>query len=357
MTDTSKLSVLVVDDAIVYRQVLTKVVGMTDFAHVTATAASGPLALKQIDKYAFDVVLLDIEMPEMNGVETLEHIRLREPDIPVIMVSGISREASRSILKCLELGALEFVPKPKANNIEDAIQKLYSALSPLLNMVMVRKYAQLSRSELKKDRQKTVPQPLIGPKRRPEIVVIGCSTGGPSALSEIMPNINSRLGVPVLIVQHMPPIFTLSLAEQLRKLSDVVVVEGSDGEIPKKNWIYIAPGGRHMIVRKNNDGPLLEIGIIDTLPVRNCRPSADVLFSSVAEHYGSRVLAVILTGMGDDGTNGVREIKQKGGYCIVQNKESSLIWGMPGSVNEAGLDDELIPLNNIAQRINTIMGA
>lgn len=321
-------------------------------------------------------------MPEMDGLETLEHIRKQHPHIDVVMLSGMDKEHANLTVKALSAGALDFIPKPRGPSPDENIAELRTVLSRLVLMARTRKYSRQARgisgaeilSESPSQKHPVRPNHLVLPEEkitpepvtivenhfrpsepgRIDAVVIGVSTGGPNALQEIIPKLEGDFPVPILAVQHMPSMFTASLAARLDSTSAIKVVEAADGEYVRKGVMYIAPGGRHMIVKKdmfNNKA----IRLTDALPVNSCRPSADVLFQSVAALYGGNVLAVILTGMGNDGVSGVTAIREKGGYSIVQDEKSSVIWGMPGSVAEAGQANEIVPLDRIAYRITTIV--
>lgn len=353
------LKVMIVDDMVTQRHILSQI--MSDFSgiEVIGSAPNGKIALAKIGFKPPDLVLLDMFMPEMDGLETLAQIKSLHPHIDVIILSAIDREMAELTMKALSAGALDFLLKPTGKTAQDGMQQLRAELSRLVSLAKTRKYSRQIRSNA----PATLTPPPV-PECRPfmksgrkisriDVVVIGVSTGGPNALQEIIPKLSADFPVPVLIVQHMPPMFTTSLASRLNQMSDIRVVEANEGDIIEKGVVYIAPGGHHLVVR-NASGQKIT-GLSDSPPVHSCRPAADVLFRSVAMTYNGKALAVVLTGMGSDGTSGVAAIRRKGGYAIVQDAKSSVIWGMPGSVVEAGEADDIIALDQIASKIMGIV--
>jgi two-component system chemotaxis response regulator CheB len=304
-------------------------------------------------------------MPEMDGLETLTQIKSLHPHIDVIILSAIDREMAELTMKALSAGALDFLLKPTGKTAQDGTRQLRAELSRLVSLTKTRKYSRQIRGNLPSPATpNNLTSPPVAPECRPfmkslrkvsrtDVVVIGVSTGGPNALQEIIPKLSADFPVPVLIVQHMPPMFTTSLASRLNQMSDIRVVEAKEGDIIEKGVVYIAPGGHHLVVR-NVSGQKIA-GLSDSPPVHSCRPAADVLFRSVAMTYNGKALAVVLTGMGSDGTSGVAAIRRKGGYAIVQDAKSSVIWGMPGSVVEAGEADDVIPLDQMASKMMSIV--
>ena len=357
------LKILIVDDTVVYRRILSEVVGAVPGAVVAGTAPNGKIALEKMARSPVDLVLLDLEMPVMDGIETLEAIRRQHPDVGVIMVSGASRSAADITMRALEKGALDFVPKPAGADPQASRDRLVNQLRPLVSLFATKR--NLGRAAATRRPPSTEIKPAAGPReprpfvraRRPtqiDVLAIGVSTGGPNALAEVIPKLPGDLNVPVLVVQHMPPVFTKSLADSLAKKASLAVREASDGEPIAPNTILIAPGGRHMVVRgsANADDPSTRyVGLNDNPPENSCRPSVDVLFRSVAAYYGGHVLVVVMTGMGNDGCEGVRVMKRRGCICLSQSEETCVVYGMPQAVDEAGLSDERVPLPNLADRI------
>lgn len=360
---TDKIKILVVDDSITYRQILLTVIEQITDAVCVGTAASGQIALRKIPVLKPDLVLLDVVMPDMDGVATLQKIREDFPAVQAIMISSFDMNNAKQTLKSLQIGALDFIAKPKTTNPEQGINELAKYLQPFINLIQTKKYASFTHQ-----RQFSSPATITPsdagikqdkPLNRPEIrckydlIVIGVSTGGPKALDELIPKLNASLPCPVIIVQHMPALFTESLANKLNDSTALQVCEIKGGERLVKGHIYIAQGGKHAVIREHADGGFY-LAINETPPVNNCRPSVDVLFRSVATIFKGRVLAIIMTGMGRDGTEGVRMLKRNACKCIIQDEASSIVWGMPGSVFEAGLADEVIPLNQLGARISAL---
>jgi two-component system chemotaxis response regulator CheB len=369
---SDKVKILVIDDSITYRQIMVAVIEKISDAECIGTAASGQIALRKISLMQPDLVLLDAVMPEMDGVETLQEIKQRHPAIEAIMISSFEMNNAKETLRSLQIGALDFVAKPKVSKPEDGIAELVKYLQPLVHLVQTKKYATFSRRDYTNKPASTKEAPVILPatpviktetpritsqrliKSRFDLCVIGVSTGGPKALDELIPRLNPAMPCPIIIVQHMPPMFTESLAMKLNDGTSLQVSEAKGGEELTARHVYIAPGGKHLVLRKRMEGRYC-LALNETPPVNNCRPSVDVLFRSVAATFQGNVLAVVMTGMGRDGTEGVRMLKRNGNKCIVQDQHSSIVWGMPGSVYEAGLADEVVSLAQLGNRINQLI--
>ena len=371
--DDQRLRVLIVDDTVVYRRILSEVVEALGEAVVVGTAPHGRLALAKLDQTPADLVLLDVEMPEMDGFETLKEIRRRHPETKVVMVSGASLSAAENTVRCLEQGALDFLHKPEGVDAEAGRQELKDRLRPLLRLAQTR--INLHRGTAARGsapagapmahpiasaapaHASPAPRPgrMAPVPERIDVVGIGVSTGGPNALAELIPSLPADFPVPILLVQHMPPVFTASLAEHLDQRSKVTVREAKDGEPVLPGCVYIAPGGKHMVFRRlpgGGDGAAPPIiGLNENPPENSCRPSVDVLFRSLAAQFEGNMLAVIMTGMGNDGCEGVRAMKRRGCLCLTQSEASCIVYGMPLSVDEAGLSDEQVPLDRLADRI------
>lgn len=350
--------VMVVDDTITFRQILSKVVNLLPGAELAGTASSGNTALMKLPSMKPDLILLDVMMPGMDGLETLLHIKETNPEIDVVMISAFNMDNAKATLSSLEQGALDFISKPVGQGPEEGVATLKSALTPIINILADKKRRQTSTPTAipSSSRADSIPKQKTVQKKegKVDIVVIGISTGGPNALQKLIPKIKSDISCPVLIVQHMPPLFTQSLAERLQKIAPQLTVnEAANNEVPKAGHVYIAPGGKHMVLRKRMGS--FSLAITDSAPVNHCKPSVDVLFQSVANHAGVNVLSVIMTGMGRDGTEGVKMLKQMGANCIIQDEETSVVWGMPGSVYDADLADEVLSLDAISDRINQVV--
>jgi two-component system chemotaxis response regulator CheB len=371
--DDQRLRVLIVDDTVVYRRILSEVVEAMPDMVLVGTAPHGRLALAKLEQTPADLVLLDVEMPEMDGLEALREIRKRFPATSVVMVSGTNMTSAEITLRCLEQGALDFVRKPEAADAEASRTELKDMLRPLLRHVQTRVNLHRGSGGLGEARPPAgalgrtaapAAAPVAPPVRsgrlapvpqRIDIVAIGVSTGGPNALAELIPRLPADFPVPILLVQHMPPVFTASLAEHLDQRSKVSVREARDGEPVQAGCVYIAPGGKHMVFRRlpgAGDGMAAPIiGINENPPENSCRPSVDVLFRSLAAQCEGNMLAVVMTGMGNDGCEGVRAMKRRGCLCLTQSEASCIVYGMPLSVDEAGLSDEQVPLDRLADRI------
>ncbi len=383
---TERLDILIVDDNPVYRKFLARVIGDIEGVEIVSPAATGAIALKRMQRSPVDLVLLDLHMPEMSGLETLHRIRRDHPEVGVIMISGEFAPDADVVVKALEQGALDFLPKAPLDpgNTVLALRKhlvtLFHQFQGRRNLNRARQIAsrgpgrplrpEPSRACTAPGQGKrsgtTVPAPLPFPastRSQPgkiDVVVIGTSTGGPNALSEVIPRLPGNLGVPILVVQHMPSFLTHSLAKSLNDKSALQVHEAVEGEPLEADTVYVAPGGRHLQVKS---GPaergaarrrFLRLG--DAPPENSVRPSADVLFRSVAEAFDGRVLAVIMTGMGNDGMKGVQALKSGGCYCITQTAGTCVVYGMPRAVDEAGLSDESADLDALAGRIEALIG-
>lgn len=366
-----RLKVLIVDDTVVYRRILTEVLESFAEVLVVGTAPHGRLALQKLETTPADLVLLDVEMPEMNGPETLREINQRFPATSVVMISGANLSSADYTVRALELGALDFIRKPEGSDAEASRVELKERLRPLLRLVRTRLNMKgtggtSASAASSRDQSASVMAPRFEmPPRssrglalpsRIDVVGIGVSTGGPNALSEVIPLLPRELPVPVLLVQHMPPLFTASLAEHLNNRSPLSIREARDGEPIVPGSVLIAPGGKHMVVRRRmEEGTAPIVGLNENPPENSCRPSVDVLFRSLAAQYDGNMLAVVMTGMGNDGCEGVRAMKRRGCHCITQTEESCVVYGMPMAVDEAGLSDEQVPLNQIAHRITTLV--
>lgn len=354
-----KVKILVVDDSITYRQIMQAVITQITDAECIGTAASGQIALRKVALIQPDLVLLDVVMPDMDGVATLQQLKRDYPAVEAIMISSFNMNNAKQTLRSLQIGALDFIAKPNTTNAEQSISELVRYLQPFIHLIQTKKYASLSRQ-----RQSSTPIPASSLPTPPQVkkinqgkfdlCVIGISTGGPEALDKLVPQLDAALPCPIIIVQHMPPLFTESLAQKLNEETRLQVSEVKGGEKLSPGHIYIAQGGIHVVLREASDG-CFYLAVNDTPPVNNCRPSVDVLFRSVATVFKGKVLAIVMTGMGRDGTDGVRMLKRHGAKCIIQDEASSVVWGMPGSVYEAGLADEVIPLNQLGARIATLV--
>lgn len=357
---------LVVDDSVVFRRVVSEALERIPGIQVVGTAANGRKAVQQVLELKPDLVTLDIEMPELDGLQVLEALRDAQCDAGVIVLSGLTARASLLTVKALERGAFDFINKPAADSIEQSKDLVFEALRPRVNALTRRREIQALLRQPGSPKPGT-PKPAATPPkpqpthraaepaakplaaRKPDLVLVGVSTGGPNALAQLLPGIPKDIGVPILIVQHMPPMFTASLAESLGPKCAIRVREARTKEALEANTAYIAPGGRQM--RIVNGGGNGVIQVTDDPPENNCRPAVDYLFRSVANHFPGRAMAVILTGMGSDGVLGLRLLRRHGCHVIAQDEATCVVYGMPRAAVEAGVVDVVLPLNQIAARI------
>jgi two-component system chemotaxis response regulator CheB len=348
----SKIRVLVVDDAVVVRKMVTDVIAADPGLEVAGTAANGKIAMAKIPQINPDVVTLDVEMPEMDGLQTLAAIRKLYPTLPVIMFSTLTARGAATTIDALTLGANDYVTKPaNVGSVTEALQCLRAQLVPKLKLWCTRA-TKVDSAPLRPGVSFTymaAPRKGTAPVAPVEVVAIGVSTGGPNALSVLLPQLPADLPVPIVIVQHMPPVFTKLLAERLGTLSALKVSEGAPGDALQPGHVYVAPGDYHMIVKR--EGVALRIKTNQDTPENSCRPAVDVLFRSVVDLYGAGTLGVILTGMGQDGLRGCERIREAGGQILAQDEASSVVWGMPGFIAKAGLADQVLPLKEIAGEI------
>jgi two-component system chemotaxis response regulator CheB len=351
--------VLIVDDSRIFRAALeTALAGVEDVA-VVGSVYSGEKALEFIRRTPPDFVTLDVEMPGMDGLETLKAIQQfnagRPPgsEVRVIMVSAFTRRGADVTVRALQIGALDFVTKPSGESCADGGATLRQQLGCKIRLLRAhpRTPAPAPAPEPATNRQMCMRAAGV-PVRA---VLIAASTGGPRALQTLLPEVCARLELPVFVVQHMPAGFTRSLAEHLGLKVSARVLEATDGDPVRSGTVYVAPGDRHLVLRADR-GHLLT-GLNDLPPENGSRPSADVLFRSAAAALGGAAVAVVLTGMLNDGTAGLRPLKRAGAYAIAQDEATSVVWGMPGSVVQAGLADEVLPLDEIAAAIASVVAA
>jgi two-component system chemotaxis response regulator CheB len=343
----TSIRILVVDDSAVIRKVLSETLSGDPALEVVGTASDGRIALAKIPALKPDLVTLDIEMPVMNGLETLAEVRKLYPKLPVIMFSTLTERGAGATLDALALGASDYATKPSNTGsptvaIERIRVELIPKIKALCGVAATLKLFPLLGSK-----------PALKPRPRShsgiEIVANGTSTGGPNALAAVLPWIPANCPVPIVVVQHMPPIFTRLLAERLDKNSAITVEEGRAGALLEPGIAWIAPGNFHMkVLRTAMD---CRLSLYQGPAENSCRPAVDVLFRSVAAAYGAGVLAVVMTGMGADGVLGAREIHEAGGEVIVQDEASSVVWGMPGLVHASGLADAVYPLDRLGIEI------
>jgi two-component system chemotaxis response regulator CheB len=366
MLNRRPLRVLVVDDTVLYRKIVSDALSNIPDVEVVGSAHNGKAAVSKLSSLQPDLLTLDIEMPEMSGLQVLEHIRQNSLETGAIMLSTLTQEGGAMTMKALELGAFDFIPKPQSGTLAENRLKIESALTPIIREIHKNIFRPGKRVPFKhtpgrgktpahhRASVSTTPPPKkISIRSKSEIVAIGISTGGPNALAKMLPMIPGNIGVPILIVQHMPPMFTQSLAKSLAAKCSIEVREARQGEPLLPNTAYIAPGGKQMKIVAAADGRNRMIKITDDPPENSCKPSVDYLFRSVAQHYLGRATGVIMTGMGSDGNQGLKLMKQNGATVIAQDKETCVVYGMPKVPVESGLADLVLPLDAIAEKHRT----
>ena len=351
------IRVLVVDDAVVIRRILTDILAEDPDIEVVGTAPNGRIAMAKVKQVNPDILTLDVEMPEMDGLQTLRALRAEGHRQPVIMFSTMTEKAAATTLDALAAGASDYVTKPaNVGSVVEAKQRVREQLIPKIkalspNIVAPRPAPRMARPAATATTSSAAPPPASqqAAAGRVDCVAIGVSTGGPNALTTLFRALPSNFPVPIVMVQHMPPVFTHQLAVRLSSVSTLDVREGATGTHLQPGHAALAPGDNHMEVVRAGGNVSLQLH--KGPPENSCRPATDVLFRSVAAVYGPRALAVVLTGMGYDGLNGVRHITERGGRAIVQDRATSVVWGMPGAVAEAGLADHILPLDDISGEI------
>lgn len=348
------INVLVVDDAVVVRRMVTDILAAEPGIRVVGTAPNGRIALQKVTQLQPDILTLDVEMPELDGLSTLKELRRTHPRLPVIMFSTLTDRGTAETIDALASGASDYVTKPaNVGSVSTAQQRIREQLIPKIKALCGHPDAvpPLASPSLRSN-----PAASVAPVRMatassgsPAVVAIGVSTGGPNALAAMLPCLPATFPLPIVVVQHMPPMFTRLLAERLDSQCALTVVEARGGEPLRPGTVYIAPGDHHLTVTRL--GTTVVTALNQGPPENSCRPAVDVLFRSIATAYGSAVLAVVLTGMGQDGLRGSEEIVRLGGRVIVQDAATSVVWGMPGFVAQAGLADRVLPLDQMAGEI------
>lgn len=350
----SKIKAVIIDDSAFMRKAISIMLEDDNEIEVVATAKNGLEGYELVKKISPDIVTLDIEMPIMDGLTALEKI-MKDCPTSVLMISSLTTEGAEATLKALELGAVDFIPKELSYvnvNIINIKDDLIRKVKEIVRQRAVRTRLGTLRPKFGKD-DLNVPEKYVG-KKLPHMnyraIALGISTGGPMSLQQVVPKLKENLNIPMFIVQHMPPKFTKSLADRLDNISKVKVKEAEDGEIVRGGTVYIAPGGSHMILKKN--GPELTIKISDKPDDTLHRPSVDVMLDSVISIYGKNLLGVIMTGMGKDGMVGIKKLKEIGGSCLAQNEASCVVYGMPKAIVDNELADVVAPLEKISEILN-----
>jgi two-component system, chemotaxis family, protein-glutamate methylesterase/glutaminase len=340
-----KKRVLIVDDSLVVRRILCEALAADPNLEVAGTAATGLSALSKIPQLNPDVITLDIEMPGMDGLRTLAEIRKLYPKLPVIMCSTLTERGAAVTLEALTLGASDYVTKPSnTESLATAISQLRHqlvfkivSLTGHRTAALAHPVAPVTRNRIRLDRQ------------RIDVLAIGTSTGGPNALAEIIPALPGDFPVPVMVVQHMPPLFTRLLADRLNARSPLAVREAQPGSLLRAGDVWIAPGDHHLCAARQ--GAEITVAVNQDPPENSCRPAVDVLFRSLVRCFGPHVLAVVMTGMGSDGARGAACIRDAGGEILVQDEPTSVVWGMPRAVVDQGAADQVCPLHELSGEI------
>jgi len=338
-----KITVLVVDDSAVVRGMWVRHLAKDPIIEIVGTSSNGDAAVKDVQKHSPDIVLLDIEMPVMDGLQALDQIIKIKPNTRVIMASTLTTNGSRATVAALTKGAVDFVTKPSSTGGKD----LEAVAQELIEKIRLLGPAHLSAEPIV-SQIKSTSKNRSGIK--PRAIVVASSTGGPNALSTFLSGLPTNLQQPIFIVQHMPPVFTALLAERLSREGTRSCVEVTASTVVKSGLVYLAPGGAHLKLAANNS--LITLEIDRASPEENfCRPAADVLFRTAAAVFGADIIAVVLTGMGEDGKRGCEIIKATGGVILAQDQSTSVVWGMPGAVVGADLADEIVKIQDMAAMV------
>jgi two-component system chemotaxis response regulator CheB len=362
------LRVLVADDSALFRRAIADVLATVPDVEVIGSAPNGKIALLKTAELKPDLLTLDMEMPEMDGLAVLEALRQSGSTSSVIVISALTLRGGRLTMQALEKGAFDFITKPQGKSAEESKAMIVKELVPRLRALAHRRaihsilqpggHTPMVSTTAQSISSGTVarakPVQTVSPMARPELVLIGVSTGGPVALVRLLPLLPKDLGVPIAVVQHMPPLFTQSLAESLSAKCSLTVREAVDGDRLEAGLVLIAPGGRQMRLVALPDGSG-RVQVTDDPPENNCKPAVDYMFRSAAHTFPGRSMAVILTGMGNDGTLGLRLLRRHGCFTIAQDEATSVVFGMPKSAIEAGVVDVVLPLDAIAGRILAIV--
>ncbi|SMD09539.1 two-component system, chemotaxis family, response regulator CheB [Desulfocicer vacuolatum DSM 3385] len=374
MNASGELRVLVVDDSVVYRMMVSDVLSGFSNIQVVGTAHNGAAALAKVASLKPDLVTLDIEMPDMDGFEVLSVLAKQFPRVGVIMISGSAGKGGSRTIKALEQGAFDFVVKPEKGDLDGNRVQLEQHLIPILrsfsrmrdiqSILKGKKPLQSQGREKQSTGDNFLTQKSASLENstsfensvKSRVVALGVSTGGPVALGKILPLFPGDIGVPIVVVQHMPPVFTRALAESLDKKCEILVREARDGDPLVPGTAYIAPGGFHMKVVTQNQGEKKFLQITDDPPENGCRPSVDYLFRSVAAHFGACATGVIMTGMGYDGAQGVKQMSEQGARIIAQDEKTSAVFGMAKRPIEWGIVDAVVPLEKLAVEILKTVG-
>ncbi len=352
MANINKVKVMLVDDSAVIRGMVGKALQENGDIEVVSSALNGAIAINELKKHQVDVILLDVEMPEMDGLTALPKLLAIKPDVKVIMVSGLTKEGADFTLRALELGATDCITKPSNPRDKKDTEEFFEQLRRKVVAIAKKNCGLAGGSNAA----------LAGAahainKQQPNLlsynihcVAIGASTGGPQALMEVFRGLKgTKINVPVFITQHMPATFTHILAKHITEAGDFPCEEAKDGELVKAGHIYVAPGDYHLVPAR--EGGKVTIRLNQDPPINFCRPAVDPMFDALASIYGPNLLAIVLTGMGQDGFEGAKTVKSKNGKIFIQDRESCVVWGMPKAISEAGIADAEVPISEMASLI------
>ncbi len=358
-----------VDDAVAYRKIVSEILGQVPGVDVVGSAANGKIALDKIERLRPDLLTLDLEMPELNGQGVLQHLEQAKSDVGAIILSSLTQASAAATISSLRIKAFDFVLKPSGPDARENAAQLKRELTLRLkafaawwqvHQTLRREPSptqpEITNCSIQKDAENTILIPRSKPpsRTRPEVIALGISTGGPQALNQMLPLLPADLPVPMLIVQHMPPLFTQSLADDLNARCQLEVLQAEEGQLIQAGQILIAPGGKQMKIKVGSDGTAIRL--TEDPPENACRPSVDYLFRSVAEVYYDKALGIIMTGMGSDGTRGCRLLKSHGSSIIAQDEKSCTVFGMPSGPIQEGLADIVASPCSIAKEIVAFMG-
>src|SRR3954454_22402585 len=346
---------MVVDDSVVVRKIVTDVLSEDPAIEVVGTAVNGKVAVAKLDQLKPDLVTMDIEMPDMNGIEAVRAIRAKRSRVPIIMFSTLTERGAAATLDALSAGANDYVTKPaNVGSVGQSMESVREQLVPRIKALTGRPMTSgPTAAPVAAPVAVRPPAARTRAPKEPAVLVIGSSTGGPDALTQVLPLLPASLPVPVLLVQHMPPVFTRQFAQRLDRLCALTVVEATDGTPLAPGTVHIAPGDFHLTV--GTSGTAKRTALNQAPPENFCRPAVDVLFRSAVAAYDGAVLGVVLTGMGSDGRIGAGQIRDAGGTVLAQDQVTSVVWGMPGAVTQAVFADEVLPLDRVAEAITRLV--
>ena len=350
-----KKNILVVDDSALMRRVICDIINSDESFQVVDTGRDGIDAYEKIKANKYDAMVLDINMPRMDGLELLKKLQSEKIEILTIMASTLTVEGSKETIEALELGAVDFVTKP-GNIIEAKGEDFSTSLLKVLNAVLrtTKIYRPSFPKTLVTRTTSTLPQ-KSDVKGGNKLIALACSTGGPKSLQSVIPLLPEKMDAPMVLVQHMPAGFTKSMADRLNELSKVNVKEAEDGDVLQKGWVYVAPGGKHMKIIRN--GATHKVRLEETPPIGGLRPCADIMYKSLTDSGFDEIVCVVLTGMGADGTEGILELKKgKKIFTISQDEATCVVYGMPRAIAESGVVNKVVSLNDVASTIITNVG-